>query len=502
MRKYYKIVSFMAVLLMCCTSCTKWLTVDTKDRIMEDKLFSTQDGFLVALNGVYIGLIDNGLYNGALTCGNVDIMAQYYDCTPVNHFAIKIASLEKNTTNFIFDDTWKKAYVLIGNINTIIEHCESGKGILGERYYNLYKGEALALRAFLHLDLLRIYGPTFSVAADVPNVMPYQDYSDVRPSPLLSSQKVSERIMADLYEAEKLLKLSDPIIENGPLSATIDGSNTFRFRNMRLNYYAVKAIIARASIHFNDKATALKYANEVIVETQEKNKYFPFSSADYILESGYQDRVFSSEILFSTYNLKRSKDLFENFFSSAKKTESSLNVSSNGFTFLYDGLGNIDHRYKTQWEERNNASMAQIRVLIKYELPEGNLNGKKNPLDFQYYVPLIRISEMYFIKAECLLDIDDQGALDAINVVRLARNVPDVVLTPGGRTPFEYLQFEFAREFIGEGQLFWFYKRNNMQSILNLGVGPDEEGVYKKVATDNGQFAFSIPRGSEADKRE
>lgn len=491
----------MAILVMCFTSCTKWLTVDTKDRIMEDKLFSTQEGFLVALNGVYIGLIDKSLYNGVLTCGDVDVMAQYYDCTIVSHFAAKLASLEKSTTNYLFDGTWTKAYALIGNINTIIEHCESDRKVLSERYYHLYKGEALALRAFLHLDLLRIYGPIFSLSSDAP-VMPYQDYSAISPSPLLSAKQVMERIMQDFYEAEKLLKLSDPIIEEGPLSTAIDGmTNNLRFRNMRLNYYAVKALIARASIHFNDKETALKYANEVIVETQEKNKYFPFSSSEVILESGYEDRVFSSEVLFSTYNLKRSKDLFDNSFSSTRKTESSLNISSSGLNSLYDGLGNVDYRYKIQWEERNNASLTQVKVFTKYELPEGNVDGKKNPLDFQYYVPLIRISEMYLIKAECLLDTDEQGAIDVINKVRFARNAPNVVLAPESKTSFEYLQWEFAREFIGEGQLFWFYKRNNMKSIVNIGVGPNEEGVFKTVATDNGQFSFTIPR-AETDKRE
>lgn len=485
---------------MCCTSCTKWLTVDTKDRIMEDKLFSTEDGFLVALNGVYIGLINSSLYNFSLTCGTADIMAQYYDCTSEGHSSARIASLEKNSISHLFDETWTTSYALIGNVNTIIEHCELNRNVLSDRYYNLYKGEALALRAFLHFDLLRIYGPIYSANSEAPNVMPYQDYSAIRPSPLLSARELRERIMTDFYEAERLLKLSDPVILEGPLSTTIEDSNKLRFRNIRLNYYAVKALIARASIHFDDKVTALKYAEEVIVETQEENKYFPFSSNEYILESRYEDRVFSSEILFSMYNLKRSKDLFESTFSEGRSAKSTLNMSFNGYTAFYDELGEADHRFRIQWEERYNAENTRVKVFIKYELPSGNVAGKKNPLNFEYYIPLIRISEMHLIKAECLLGVNDQEALDAINKVRFARNIPDVLLTSLGKTPFEYLQKEFAREFIGEGQLFWFYKRNNMVRIPNFGVGPNDKGEYNSVPTEGGQFIFKIPL-SETEKR-
>ena len=45
------------------------------------------------------------------------------------------------------------------NCNIIIEKCDAKREVLSDVYYGLYKGEAIALRAMLHLDMLRLFGP-------------------------------------------------------------------------------------------------------------------------------------------------------------------------------------------------------------------------------------------------------------------------------------------------------------------------------------------------------
>lgn len=499
MKLYRKIMIAVLLLSLGCMSCEKWLSVDTKDRIMEDKLFSSRDGFLIALNGVYIGLINRTLYNGALTFSTVDVMAQYYDCTLTDHTYGKTAKLEGGTVKNIFDATWESAYTLINNLNTFLEHCETEKGLLGEPYYNLYKGEALALRAFLHFDLVRIYGPVYKENQEMDNVIPYQTSSTIAPTPLLKSGELKKLIMDDLYEAEKLLLVSDPIIASGPLAAAKENeSNTLKFRNMRLNYYAVKALIARAALHFDERTIALEYANQVITETQEKNSYFPFVSQGDATFPAYEDKVFSSEILFVSYNLKRSKDIYGNIFTEEKKGVATCNIGSEGLIALYDNLGAADYRYKYQWEERINLDLKPVKVFTKFQFVE-KPKETTNKLSFEYYVPLIRISEMHLIKAECLAGVNDEAAYEAINTVRLARNAPFLTEGFNQKTLIQHIQWEYAREFVGEGQLFWFYKRNLPASIPNIGIGP-KDGVYTMVPTDGGQFMFNKPQ-SELDKR-
>lgn len=493
-----KILFLLVLTTLFGTSCEKWLTVDTKDRIMENKLFSTQDGFLVALNGVYVGMIQSSLYNGKLTYSSVDIMAQYYDCTKEAHSGNKLSKFDKDSFKHVFDDTWSTSYALIANVNTIIDHCDAGGGIIDETHYNLFKGEALALRAFLHFDLLRIYGQSFKVNKEVESI-PYQDYSDIKPSPILKSSAVAEKIMNDLYEAERLLEKSDMIITQGPGALAKEGeSNDMKFRNIRMNYYAVKALIARVSLFFDDEKTALKYAKDVIEETQEKNNYFPFPSQAQMSALGYEDKVYSSEIIFASYNMKRSKDIYDRMFSNNLKTDNSYNQTDAAVKAFYEGMEDADFRYKFQWGKLTNASAQQVNVLTKFKIPDSKHDPKVNKLMHEYYVPLIRMSEMYLIKAECLMNTDEEGAYQALNTIRRARNAPSVQSSPD-KTFVERLQWEYAREFIGEGQLFWFYKRYNMTTIPNIGLGP-KDGKYVDVSTDSGQFSFDIPE-VEKDKR-
>lgn len=53
-------------------------------------------------------------------------------------------------------------YNVIANINNFLEYVDKNKDVLvTERYYETMKGEALGLRAFLHFDLLRMFGPIY-----------------------------------------------------------------------------------------------------------------------------------------------------------------------------------------------------------------------------------------------------------------------------------------------------------------------------------------------------
>lgn len=63
------------------SSCADWLKVDMEDGIMEDKLFSENEGFFTVLNGAYSSL--NESYGNVLSMGVIDVMAQYYN-VPAN----------------------------------------------------------------------------------------------------------------------------------------------------------------------------------------------------------------------------------------------------------------------------------------------------------------------------------------------------------------------------------------------------------------------------------
>ena len=56
------------------------------------------------------------------------------------------------------ENIWLKAYNAIANINNELEYLEKEKSILDPINYAIIKGELLGLRAYVHFDLIRLFG--------------------------------------------------------------------------------------------------------------------------------------------------------------------------------------------------------------------------------------------------------------------------------------------------------------------------------------------------------
>lgn len=73
--KIFILISFAFIF----SSCNKWLDVDLADKVSEEKLFSTPQGFDEALAGVYSAMASSNLYGESMTMENMDLLAQYYN---------------------------------------------------------------------------------------------------------------------------------------------------------------------------------------------------------------------------------------------------------------------------------------------------------------------------------------------------------------------------------------------------------------------------------------
>ncbi|MDE5612912.1 MAG: RagB/SusD family nutrient uptake outer membrane protein, partial [Odoribacter sp.] len=161
MRSCLLYIAILPLLLL--SSCNNWLKIEPDDRVMEQKLFSSREGFITALNGVYIEMSSSVLYGGQMLV-IPDILAQYYTAAmPNEHRYVHFSNFNygQQSVKSAYQSIWEKYYTLIVNCNTILEHCDEGREVLGEEYYNVVKGEALALRAFFHFEVLRIWGPVY-----------------------------------------------------------------------------------------------------------------------------------------------------------------------------------------------------------------------------------------------------------------------------------------------------------------------------------------------------
>ena len=180
----------------------------------------------------------------------------------------------------------------------------------------MIKGEALALRAMLHFDLLRCFGVSFSVNPDMPSI-PYSTALDYHVFPQLTVSEAANRVLADLLQAESLLRQYDPIA-TGRVITELDDNGYLINRRVHLNYYAVKALQARVYMWMGRYDEALVAADEVIA-----SEVFTWSTLEN-MERGY-DRSLADEHIFALNNLTLKADIADNYFSEGSTSSFAVN---------------------------------------------------------------------------------------------------------------------------------------------------------------------------------
>lgn len=433
-------------------SCKKFLDVQPEDKVLETQLFSTKQGIKTVLNGLYISLASNQLYGDNLTLSTIDILAQRYNI-PSTHNLTKIATYayNDNPTLTRLENIWTNSYATILNINAFLENVDKYPGVLDQKTEKIYKGEAIAMRAFLHFDLLRLYGPRYNTVDSTKLSLPYYEATKSTVNPLLPANSFIQKIINDLNTAETFL-LEDEIIANGVNTAAVNATVDFlkNNRNYRLNYYAVKGLKARVFLYRGDKVSALKYAKEVMSMTS----YFPWTtSTNALSEKQNPDRVFTTEMMFGIMNTQ----LYTRYLSLFDPGVTDANI-----------LAPITARLNTVYENNEN----DYRFNLNWQIPTTGIKAYKtfykyaDVIDktkvFRFTIPLLKISEIYLIAAESEpLSADGVGHL---NTVRANRGLTALATTVNINTE---LQKEYQKEFFGEGQLFYYYKRRNITSVPN-----------------------------------
>lgn len=455
MKKIY----YMALALLICTSCSKWLDVKPYDKMAEDELFSTESGFIKHLNGIYIELNRDMLYGASLSVEMIEIMGGAYvigtDRSVWGNYR-DLSEYEYGTDYWRarLSETWNKAYSLILNCNLLLERLEKAPVKFSGDNYKLIKGEALALRAMLHFDMLRLFGPVFSRNPQALSIPYYRQYT-VTPNALLPASDVAKEVLKDLYEARVLLA-GDPVRKDGVKMDGVDGNTDVftAYRNLRLNYYAVSALLARTSLYFGDKATAYYYSKEVIKAAEDG----VFSFVDRSLVTGSPDdpdRIFSSEVIFALSHSQRNT-IFKNYYDPSRLPNSVLRMDNDLMASRIFGGGALtggnqdDYRYRVNW-----VATGANRYFYKYSdmVDTGNIRNTM--------IPMIRLGEMYLIAAESQSEDLSKG-VGLVNTLRSARGV-----TPLPALTEDILKYEYIRELYGEGQLFFMYKRTFSQILFS-----------------------------------
>lgn len=505
------------------TGCTDWLDTQPQDKQSEEQQFANKEGFRAAVNGIYNRMSGGSLYGEYLSYTMLDLLGQCY-AVEQNDGGSYYAYLRALTNWDYTDETvvavlssiWNEGYSTIMNINVILNNLEkdvNNRGALTEQEYKMLKGEMLAARAMIHFDLLRLFGPIYSRKPEGTGI-PYNESTEVKILPILTAGTVlKDYILRDLKAAEALLLESDPVLTEGPRAeydeVTLD--NSMRYRQLRLNYYATVLLTARAYLWEGDLGNALTEARK-LTDDPKVRQFFPaVDPATLLANSVDPDRMFSTEVLFGYYNKDRGEIYDYNFGGS--NTAKRLLMPRSGYLDgqLYNGETS-DYRRQSQWEAGETLEGNSSYQMVKFkEITEntgditdtGSGNEEEELLKtrkfYGSFCSLIKLSEAYYIAAEALgtPEAPTYNAPEAWNYLNTIRADRGATAASGNDTKFrDVLTKEYIREFIGEGQIFFYFKR------MNKGFDNDYNGRREvSVLKDPGFPPFIPPTYSYADDR-
>lgn len=456
-------------------SCNDWLDVQPHSQIEDTELFGSESGYKEALAGVYSSMVSTATYAKEMTFGFIGVLGQEWDYySSAQYDAVATYDYEAALPTNYINSIWKNNYTSIANVNNLLAYIDDDMTLFSEDNYEVIKGEALALRAMLHFDLLRCFGVSFAVNPQMPCI-PYSTALDYHVFPQLTVSEVAERVIGDLLQAEALLKQADPIV-TGRTITELDDNGYLLNRQLHLNYYAVKALQARVYMWMGQYDEALDAADEVI-----SSEVFSWSML-VNLERGY-DRCLADEHLFALNNLTLKADIADNYFSEG--STSSFAVNRERLLTYYDNATQ-DYRYTFLFKSGSGTTYDN-RYITKYDEPASSENF------YRYKMPLMRLPEMYLIKseAEYRTELVDE-ALATLNLLRTRRNLPALQELPADYNT--ELINEYRREFLGEGQLFFLYKRLNHPVIAYSDIDP--------VATRSYTFPLPLSEIQSAEREE
>jgi hypothetical protein len=439
-------------LLLTFSSCQKYLDVKPKSQIKETALFETERGFVDALAGIYTQMAKRPLYGDILTLSFLDVLAQrykigtqsspYWDASQYNYDS-NISGLQVKTT---LREIWLSMYAGIANVNNLLAHIDEKQTLFIGENYNLVKGEALAVRAFLHFDLLRMYGPMFDRQPDAVAI-PYRTVVSREKQNRQTASEVIALIITDLEEAERLLE-NDPIYT---LKANEYVEFTAEYRRYRMNIVAVQGTLARVLLYAGRTEQAYIYANKVI----DSDFYTFVLSGDISAAGACRDRSFRFEHLFAL-KINNMKEYTDEYFNAVSTTFEDR-VLSNDASVINAVFENSSTDYRRQylWESRSG----QLLHSKFWQLDDdrGVCNWDKNQ------IPLLRVSEMFYIAAETAPTVSE--GLAYLNTVRGNRGIDPIIGVNTSQQLQNELTKEYQKEFFSEGQLFYYYKRQGFTQI-------------------------------------
>ncbi len=395
-RKIYILIGLAVVLMLSATSCEDFLYQQPRLSQTTELTLSTYEGLQAATLGVYSPLYSASWYGRNFPV-TADLKGGNAKISPLNSGRFRTDYLWNNTPD-ASHALWTRAYQAIARANNVINVIEDGFEEVGVDQSDLDQllGECKFVRGLAYFDLARLFCQPYSAGATqlgLPVVLITENGKPARETLGVTYDQVE----ADLLDAAAKLSASSPNAGTDPVGWATS--------------YAAEALLARLYLYMEDWQTAADYASSVITN-------FPGSmyiAADYTTwdQDGVWGTDAGSEIIFEIYGAE------------GNSTHSNWDVIS--YIMSPDGYGDVgaSDDVRNLMEEGvdvrhdlfiNTANWPNDFWSLKYpgKAPDGNLREDN--------IPVLRLSEMYLIRAEAILNGASISGATAVGDVNMIRN--------------------------------------------------------------------------------
>lgn len=471
MRKTIICATLAAVLGLLTVSCSKFLNVNPKGEVFDDDMFSSDEGFQDALYGVYSELGSTTLYEGYFV-SMPETMSWNFSTSHYQLGNMAICDWTNNGPQSIRLSLWTTVYKAINHLNNIVEHTE--ESVKGVKNMDFYRGEALALRALLHFELMRYFGPPFWAPESAKEeTIPYVTVYAFEITPYGSYDEVYAKIISELKEAETLLAGDSEYV---PAVRTNSATGFFDARITHMNLYAVQALLARVYWTMDDLENASVYAKKVI--DSGKFSFRPLS-AFIQTDNGTLDL---NETIFGVYseNQNTLKSLFG--LGGTGSTTAALAADALDLYTTQSSSTKTDYRLSA-WFDSGDETCTKMVNTVYYNSSSSSYTGKSI-----LGVSVLRIPEMYFIMSEYYLESDNAEAVKYFDDVITTRGLDSFAETSQALTR-DRLFDERRKEFYGEG-FTWHEMKKLQKDIVTTWAGT-------KSGSDYVNYTVPLPEDEE-----
>lgn len=441
----YKKYTILLLVLALGSSCTK-LDLSPSDTISPDKAFRNINDINMGILGVY-ALVDYSMISLSTTVS--DEATFPVENSVGNNDAFRwLYNASSGSVTSLYNDYYKaidRANRTMAGIDALTF---TGADVATA---NRYRGELLALRGFLHFELLRCYAEAYRAGA---MGVPYMKKSSIGYPGRDNFEVVMAAAKDDFIAAKALIP------------------STFTDK-IRVTKLAVAAMQARLSLYDKNWGDAITYSTEVINGVPLATKaQFP----------GIWKDANDNEVI---WKLKRTTTTDSNLGGLFYRQSGGIVLYAPAFKLIatYDQANDIRYAAYVKYDPTRTGTKSQY--LVNKYIGNGVTPGLTD-------IKMFRTAEMYLIRAEAEAESTGDAAGD-LNALRAARINGYVNATFADKTALiDAVYSERYKELALEGHRFFDLKRRNL-SIERLDADTIGSGSARILKPTAAQYALPIP---------